>query len=168
MQIEFNPNPNPNSNKSDGRDRGLPGAHLPLSPPPALLRCRTGRTTQAAGREVMPPSALRLGLRGQGRSHKGRSTATHSALGERAQARGPAAAPPPSFSPVATGCRRVVVVSDCGAEEEKGKGKRKEEEEGEPDLVRWLSSSLASTATVAAAAVAARQERVDGEQSERY
>jgi len=27
-----------------------------------------------------------------------------------------------------------VVLSDCGAEEEKGKGKRKEEEEGEPGL----------------------------------
>ena len=59
--------------------------------------------------------------------------------------------PPSSFSRATTGCRRVVVVSDCGAEEEKGKGKRKEEEEGEPDLVRWLSSSSAPTATVAAA-----------------
>ncbi|XP_066351152.1 uncharacterized protein [Miscanthus floridulus] len=70
----------------------------------------------------------------------------------RAPARGPAAELPPSFSPAATGCRRVVVVSDCSAKEEKGKGKIKEEEEGEPDLLRWLSSSLAPTATVASAA----------------
>ena len=81
---------------------------------------------------------------------------------------GPAAAPLPSFALAATDCHRVVVLSDCDAEEEKGKGKRKEEEEGEPDLVRWQSSSLAPTATVATAAVAARQERVEGEQSERY
>ena len=43
-------------------------------------------------------------------------------------------APLPSFASAATGCRHVVVLSDCGAEEEKGKGKRKEEEEGEPGL----------------------------------
>jgi hypothetical protein len=45
-----------------------------------------------------------------------------------------------------------VVISDCGTEEEKEKGKRKEEEEGELDLVRWLSTSQAPTATVATAA----------------
>jgi len=52
----------------------------------------------------------------------------------------------------ATDCHRVVVLSDCGAKEEKGKGKGKEEEEGEPDLVRWLSSSPAPTTTVATTA----------------
>ena len=62
--------PNPRERSKDGRHRGLPRAHLPLSPPPALLRCRTGRTTQAVGREVTPPRGLRLGPQGQGRSHK--------------------------------------------------------------------------------------------------
>ena len=70
----------------------------------------------------------------------------------RALANGPVAVPLPSFAPAATGCRRVVVLSDCGAKEEKGKGKGKEEEEGEPDLLRWLPSSPTPTTTIDAAA----------------
>ena len=142
MQIGFNPNPNPNSKKPGGRDRGLPGAHLPLSPPPALLRCRVGRTTQAAGREVTLPHGLRLGLRGQGHRHK----AARRRRAQLARQRGA----PRRRRRFSSGChgqpplllRRSAMML----------GKRKEEGEGEPNLVQWLSSSPAPTATVAAAA----------------
>jgi hypothetical protein len=56
-----------------------------------------------------------------------------------------------------------IPLAPCGARTE-GRGSEKEEEEGEPDLLRWHSSSPASTATVAVASAAKREKgRVQNE-----